>query len=172
MRKWISVEEGLPDNTRDVWIWPHAGKAHYRVDTGTGHYMVSWHTWWSGYVVTHWAEIDWPETPEETNEKLMKDDNHLTFAELSTSTFAELLTLDRIRGLLNDIRDKEDNFLSAENFQDMDLYLDILGNEIFVMQTIIWAEMEKKTMESKEGNVYPKWNEELDIYYLENQEER
>ena len=68
MTEWISVEDSLPDTTRDVWVWPHAGKAHYRTDTGTGHCLGRrWYVYWGRYVVTHWAEIDWPELPEETD---------------------------------------------------------------------------------------------------------
>lgn len=68
--KWISVEKELPKHDGEV-----------KVLCGDGDKEIGWldgrDTWWIGNTrmsgmspactVTHWAEIEWPEPPEEAN---------------------------------------------------------------------------------------------------------
>ena len=71
MTTWISVEENPPSCGIDMWILPFEDEPGYSVNACAGCYFGE-HGWRSvcGETIfpppTHYAEIDWPEPPQET----------------------------------------------------------------------------------------------------------
>ena len=61
---WVPVGERLPDDSRTVWINVNTGAGISRIDYG----FYTGVAWFRGIYnqpgVTHWAEIEWPDSPE------------------------------------------------------------------------------------------------------------
>ena len=69
--EWIKVTDRVPDNRRQVLVWgysyfpyPHIpqflGNSQYNITSKGGRFDIEKGSWYSTYIVTHWAEIVGP----------------------------------------------------------------------------------------------------------------